>query len=138
MIDVGSVDWAWGGMMTAVGMSVVFGLLAVLWLLLHLIGRLDEAFARRAAAVEAAAAGREASASASAAPPATVTIRPEDAAGLDDETLAAIAIAVIKHADVRRKQAAPEMRTTAPGSHLWASRWVAVGRARQNAPWRRR
>lgn len=127
------IDWAWGGMMTAVGMSVVFGLLAVLWLLLNLIGRLDAAFARRAAA-----------AAAPAPPPVVpdaaprVTIAAADADGLDDETIAAIAVAVIKHADVRRKQAAPEMRTDAPGSHLWASRWLAAGRALQNVPWRRR
>nr|NLI51000.1 hypothetical protein [Propionibacterium sp.] len=132
MFDFSRVDWAWGGMMTAVGMSVVFGLLAVLWLLLWVIGRVDAAATERAAARVASAA----EAARPAAAPATVTITSQDA--LDDETIAAIAVAVIKHADIRRKQAAPEMRTVAPGSQLWASRWVAVGRGLQNAPWRRR
>jgi len=138
MFDFSHVDWAWGGMMTAVGMSVVFGLLAMLWLLLWGIGRVDAAAAERAAARLAAAGepARPAAAEAPEAPAPRVTITGPDA--LDDDTIAAIAVAVVKHADVRRKQAAPEMRTVAPGSQLWASRWVAVGRSLQNAPWRRR
>ena len=142
MFDFDHVDWAWGGMMTAVGMSVVFGLLALLWLLLRIIGQIDAATARRAAltgtnaALEAAGDERRAAASEPAVPSPTVTITHAD--GFDDATLAAIAVAVIKHADIRRKQAAPEMRAAAPGSQLWASRWVAVGRGLQNATWRRR
>lgn len=130
------VDWAWGGMMTAVGMSVVFGLLAVLWVLLRLIGSLDEASLRRRALADEADADAPDSLAADVPVPApTVTMTGAD--GLGPDTIAAIAVAVIKHADVRRKQAAPEMRTNAPGSQLWASRWVAVGRGLQNAPWRR-
>mgnify|MGYP001304144407 CR=1 FL=1 len=130
------VDWAWGGMMTAVGMSVVFGLLAVLWVLLRLIGSLDEASLRRRALADEADADAPDSLAADVPVPApTVTMTGAD--GLGPDAIAAIAVAVIKHADVRRKQAAPEMRTNAPGSQLWASRWVAVGRGLQNAPWRR-
>jgi sodium pump decarboxylase gamma subunit len=128
------VDWAWGAMMTVAGMGVVFALLIVLWALLRLIGRLDEAALRRATAIEQPDA--VALPGPSPAPAPTVTVTGAD--GLDDDTIAAIAIAVIKHADIRRKQAAPEMRAAAPGSQLWASRWVSVGRALQNAPWRRR
>jgi glutaconyl-CoA/methylmalonyl-CoA decarboxylase subunit delta len=122
MTNFALVDWAFGGMMTAVGMGVVFSLLAVLWLLLRLIGRLDEADADEPVPL---------------APVSAPTVTMVGADGMDDDTIAAIAVAVIKHADVRRKQAAPEMRTAAPGSQLWASRWVSVGRGRQNAPWRR-
>ena len=129
----GEVDWAWGGTMTALGMGVVFALLGILWLLLSVIGRLDEASTRRAARAAEAQLTAEAPPQPS---PAAVTVLGAD--GLDDETLAAIAVAVIKHADVRRKQAAPEMRTNAPGSQLWASRWVALGRGQSNTPWRRR
>lgn len=126
------VDWAWGAMMTVAGMGVVFGLLVLLWALLRVIGRLDEAEVARASAVEES----DAAGAAVLPPPPGVTVSNAD--GLDDDTIAAIAVAVIKHADIRRKQAAPEMRANAPGSQLWASRWVAVGRALQNAPWRRR
>ncbi|WP_203568925.1 OadG family transporter subunit [Aestuariimicrobium ganziense] len=132
------MDWGWGLMMTGVGMSVVFGLLALLWALLHLIARGDEWAARRAARAEAAAVAQAPAPKPVAAAPASPTVTIADPDGLDDDTIAAIAIAVIKHADVRRKQAAPEMRANAPGSQLWASRWVAVGRGLQNTPWRRR
>ena len=56
--------------------------------------------------------------------------------GPTPELLAAITTAVLTHVRVRRGQAAPEMREVQPGSHLFASRWVAVGRAYQNKPWK--
>ncbi len=52
------------------------------------------------------------------------------------DELAAIAIAVQLHQIVRRKQAAPAMRTHQPGA--LPSRWLAIGRARQSQTWPRR
>jgi hypothetical protein len=51
--------------------------------------------------------------------------------------VAAITIAVLTHKSVRRREAAPAMRSYWPGSLLYASRWVASGRARQNRSWHR-
>ena len=53
-------------------------------------------------------------------------------------TYAAITVAVVTHAEHRRRQAAPETRAFAPGSQLFASRWVAVGRSRTHTPSPRR
>ena len=49
----------------------------------------------------------------------------------------AVSVAVAVHADVRRKQGAPANRVYAPGSRLWASRWVAMGRSSQMTNQRR-
>lgn len=49
----------------------------------------------------------------------------------------ALTVAVLTHAEHRRRQAAPETRAHAPGSQLFASRWLSVGRARQFIPFRR-
>lgn len=103
----------WGLQITALGMGLVFGLLALLWGLLTLVLRLD-----REPAPEAPVA-------ASAAP------------GMDPDLVAAITIAVLTHKELRRHEAAPVMRSYWPGSLLYASRWMASGRARQNHSWRR-
>ena len=58
--------------------------------------------------------------------------------GLDENQVAAITVAVITHAESRRRKAAPETRAHAPGSQLFASRWLAVGRGFQNNPFTRR
>jgi hypothetical protein len=58
--------------------------------------------------------------------------------GLDEDQVAAITVAVITHAETRRRKAAPETRAHAPGSQLFASRWLSVGRAIQNNPFTRR
>ncbi len=50
----------------------------------------------------------------------------------------AITIAILRHEETRRLQAAPAMRSYWPGSLLFASRWVAAGRTRQGQSWRRR
>lgn len=60
-----------------------------------------------------------------------------DASGLTPEQIAAVSVAVAVHADVRRKQGAPANRVYAPGSRLWASRWVAMGRSSQMTNQRR-
>lgn len=101
---------SWGLQITALGMGLVFGLLALLWLLLTLVLKLDGPEAPAAAgAVQAAV------------PP-------------DGALVAAIAIALRAH---RGGLVAPTVRRHSPGSLLYASRWVATGRVRQNHSWRR-
>ena len=108
----------WGLQMTVLGMGLVFGLLAALWGLLALVLRFDKPPAP--APVDAGAAAISA------------------ASEMDPDLVAAIAVAVLTHKKVRRRQAAPAMRSYWPGSLLYASRWVATGRARQNRSWRGR
>jgi Na+-transporting methylmalonyl-CoA/oxaloacetate decarboxylase gamma subunit len=108
----------WGLQMTVVGMGLVFGLLAALWGLLTLVLRFDKPPAPSPA---------EAGAAPVSAP-----------AGMDPDLVAAIAVAVLTHKKVRRRQAAPAMRSYWPGTLLYASRWVATGRGRQNRTWQRR
>jgi sodium pump decarboxylase gamma subunit len=111
--------------MTAMGMGTVFALLLLLMLVLRGIGWADQrATRRRTGAVTTLA---------------DVDGEPnEGPEGLTPEEIAAITIAVITHARVRRGQAAPAMREVQPGSQLFASRWVAVGRSYQNQPWKPR
>lgn len=122
MADIGFGLW-----ITAVGMGTVFAMLLLLMLLLQGIGRLDGRRRRQpAGARPEPAVGLDGS------------VKPDqpDAGELSPELVAAITIAVITHVRVRRGQAAPAMRQVPPGSHLFASRWVAVGRAYQNKPWK--
>lgn len=110
--------------MTAMGMGTVFALLLLLMLVLRVIGWADKRAARRKTVAEVALADAA------------------DGGVADDsltaEEIAAITIAVLTHAKVRRGQAAPAMRQVQPGSQLFASRWVAVGRSYQNQPWKPR
>jgi Na+-transporting methylmalonyl-CoA/oxaloacetate decarboxylase gamma subunit len=99
--------------LTVVGMGLVFLLLALLWCVLTLLLQLDRPQPSSTAAPVAAAAP----------------------AGVPAALLAAIGVAVLIHRAVRRKQAAPLMRTHMPGSLLYASRWVAGGRHIQNQAW---
>lgn len=101
-----------GAQITVLGMGLVFLLLAVMALLIVVLLRLDKG--------EPVAEKRQEPAS----------ILP---AGLDADTIAAIMIAVAKHRAVRRKAAAPMMRTHRPGSI--PSNWVTVGRGLQNTSW---
>ena len=109
---------AWGLWIAAVGMGLVFGLLALLWALLALSLRLDRP---RPPAV------REAHAAEAGATP-----------GIAPELVAAITVAVLAHVAARRREAAPLARHYWPGSLLFASRWVDIGRSRQNRNWRPR
>ena len=118
---------SWGLSMTAVGMGLVFAMLALLWGLLTLVLRLD-----RPAAVPAPVA----SAQQDAAAPMSGDDAPDD--GIAPEVIAAITIATLAHVSARRREAAPLMRSSSPGSLLFASRWVTTGRARQNQTWQRR
>jgi sodium pump decarboxylase gamma subunit len=97
--------------LTVYGMGIVFLLLSVLALTIAGLVRLD----RPKAASPKAAKVRKA------------------ADGPDPALLAAIMIAVRAHIRVRRKQAAPAMRSHQPGT--LPSRWVASGRTRQNRSW---
>ena len=110
-----------GLQVTVLGLGIVFGLLVVLWLLLSLALRFEPG--PPDAATE----------------PARVSIRPLDGpAELEPRLVAAIAVAIARHAEARRRQAAPAMRSYWPGSLLFASRWVAAGRMRQGQSWHRR
>ena len=110
----------WGLEMTVVGMGLVFGLLALLWGLLTLVLRLDTPVADAAPEPQPDASG------------------PAMAPDMDAELVAAILVATLTHRAVRRREAAPAMRSHWPGSLLHASRWVAAGRSRQNHSWQRR
>jgi len=129
--------------MTLVGMGVVFALLAVLMAVLVLIGRLDDPARQSAPAPEPSpqpvpeqTVEPAPQPSASDAPPASSVEILTD--GLSVDQAAAVALAVVTHAEVRRQQAAPAMRAHAPGSQIHTSRWVAVGRGNQNTSWKRR
>jgi sodium pump decarboxylase gamma subunit len=99
--------------LTVYGMGIVFLLLGVLALIIAGLVRLDRPRPRPPKAEKARAS--------------TAT------AGPDPALLAAIMIAVRAHIRVRRKQAAPAMRSHQPGT--LPSRWVASGRTRQNRSW---
>jgi glutaconyl-CoA/methylmalonyl-CoA decarboxylase subunit delta len=108
-----------GLQITALGMGLVFALLSVLWGVLSILVWLD----RPPAPTHA---------------PATQPITlAATTSGADAEVQAAITLAVLAHIAVLRGQAAPLMRSAWPGSQLYASRWVADGRGRQNRSWRR-
>jgi sodium pump decarboxylase gamma subunit len=125
----------WGLQMTVLGMGLVFALLALLWGLLTLVLKFDPAPAEplspQAAAREAQHFA-EVTAGAAGARAAAPTVD-----GMDADLVAAITAAVLAHKAVRRGEAAPVMRSYWPGSLLYASRWVASGRMRQNRSWHR-
>lgn len=144
-----------GLQLTAVGMGTVFLLLAALMVLLMGLGHLDRPEPRRpltggldqdpaggvpvsgspegdtGALVEEARdradpdAGPDPATAQDA--PAAPVVRVH-AHGLDDDLLAAITVAVVRHAELRRRQAAPETRSVPPGAQLRHSRWVSLGR----------
>ncbi len=116
---------AWGLQMTVLGMGLVFALLALLWGLLRLVLWLDRPAAET---VPAETAPPEPAAAAAA------TAGTGDA-GMDAELVAAILVATMTHRAVRRREAAPVMRSYWPGSLLYASRWVGAGRSRQHRAW---
>jgi len=116
----------WGLWITAVGMSLVLGMLAALWGLLGLVMRLD-----RPPPEAVGTAGEE--------PPAAVDEAGVEAPeGMAPQLAAAILVAALAHKAWRRQEAAPLMRSYWPGSLLYASRWVAAGRVRQTNSWRHR
>ncbi len=100
------------------GMGLVFLLLALLWGLLTVLLRLDNPTAADEAPVKD--------------PWGTPTPQPPP---IPPELSAAMALAVLTHRAVLRKQAAPTMRSHWPGSILFANRWVAAGRHLQTQSW---
>lgn len=121
----------WGFQMMWLGMGTVFLLLILLMAVLMLLTRLEkQPAAEPIEAVRAAELSEGGEAEVQETDPnAWMTIA--DASGLTPEQIAAISVAVAVHAEVRRKQAAPVHRVHAPGSRLWASRWVSMGRSSQ-------
>lgn len=123
---------------TVLGMGLVFLLLALLWGLLELVLRFDRAPATEVSGKEATAEAEQIALAAEEAVGAQIPLPLSFPEGIDADTLAAIMIAVLTHKTVLRRQAAPVMRSYWPGSLLYASRWVATGRSRQNRSWQRR
>ncbi len=127
----------WGLQISVLGMGIVFGLLALLWGVLNLVMRFDQPAAHPDAApsgANAAIFGGEADGGLTAeAPP----VRVHQVDGMDADLVAAIAVATLAHKSARRREAAPAMRIYWPGSQLYASRWLASGRMRQNSSWQR-
>lgn len=117
---------AFGLNITLIGMSLVFALLALLWLVLTLIGKIDNLPFLKGGE-EADAAEDEPGESY------VVTNRRSDE--IEPDVIAAIGIAIAAHVAMRRRQGAPSMRMTVPGSQIFASRWVAAGRTRQTGGW---
>jgi glutaconyl-CoA/methylmalonyl-CoA decarboxylase subunit delta len=131
-------DLEFGVRITLLGMGLVFGMLILLWGILELALRFEH---RGETKTEVGAESRA---------PSTGPVGPGEAVrggpvvriagdGSPEPALvAAITVAVLRHAEARRLQAAPAMRSYWPGSLLFASRWVAAGRTRQGQSWRRR
>ncbi|MDO5534071.1 MAG: OadG family transporter subunit [Propionibacteriaceae bacterium] len=132
-------DLQWGLMMMVVGMGVVFLMLVVLMLVLMGIGRLDQGSRPKLEPAQPASTPEveEDGADAVEAAPAQPTVRIV-ADGLDENEVAAISVAVLKHAENRRRMGAREIRLHAPGSQLFASRWLAVGRGNQHSTFNRK
>ena len=127
----------WGLQMTVLGMGLVFALLALLWLLLTLILKLDKEPVVEVSAQESMI---EAERVAALADQAVGAQTPERATvnGMPADLVAAILVATYKHRKTMRREAAPLVRAVWPGSHIFASRWLATGRARQNNNWQPR
>lgn len=127
----------WGLQMTVLGMGLVFSLLALMWGLLTLVLHFDKAPAVDISAREATVKAEQIAAIADDAVGAQV---PERATvnGMQADLVAAICTAAMLHRNLMWRQAAPHMRAHLPGSHLFASRWVAAGRGRQNNNWQPR
>jgi len=130
-------NMAWGLQMTVLGMGLVFALLILLWGLLTLVLYLDKEpktpVSEREVHIEAERIAAVADDAIGAQVPEPVTVN-----GMAADLVAAILVATMKHKLTLRRQAAPLMRTYWPGSQLFASRWVAAGRSRQNYTWQAR
>jgi len=122
----------WGLQITVLGMGLVFSVLVLLWGLLRLVLHIEDRGARVPATGQATAPPDEEVPGA----PAGAETAPGD--GLDPDLVAAITAAVVAHKAVRRREAAPSMRTFWPGSLIHASRWVGSGRGRQTRGFQRR
>lgn len=133
----------WGLMMMVVGMGVVFALLLALMLVLIGIGRLDRQEGEKLTGKpkvdpeeKMLTIHPDAEVPDAITPPAKAVRIIAD--GLDEHQVAAITVAVMTHAETRRRMGGRETRAHAPGSQLFASRWLSVGRGNQNNPFSRR
>ena len=128
---------SWGLQMTVLGMGLVFALLTLLWLMLTLILKLDKDPVVEVSAQESMVKAERVAALADQAVGAQT---PERATvnGMPADLVAAILVATHKHRKTMRREAAPLVRAVWPGSHIFASRWLATGRARQNNNWQPR
>lgn len=123
----------WSLEMTLLGMGAVFLLLILLMVVLMAIGRIDSLSARRRHSAELeedagdGSEGQDTAVLGSSAPRAVIGGSEQ----LTAEQIAAVAVAVMVHVDPGRGKATPADRSYAPGSRLWASRWVSAGRASQ-------
>ena len=127
----------WGLQMTVLGMGLVFALLALLWLLLTLILKLDKdplvEVSAQESMIEAERVAALADQAVGAQTPERATVN-----GMPADLVAAILVATHKHRKTMRREATPLVRTYWPGSQIFASRWLATGRARQNNNWQPR
>lgn len=127
----------WGLQITVLGMGIVFGLLALLWGVLTLVMRFDRPAARPGAAPSDTIAATARSGAVEGLPAGMSPLAVHRVDGMDADLVAAIVVATLAHKAKRRHEAAPAMRTYWPGSLLYASRWLASGRMRQNKSWQR-
>ena len=126
----------WGLQMTVLGMGLVFALLALLWGLLTLVLAFDKApvaISAREAEVQAERIAAQADDAVGAQVPESPTVN-----GLPADLVTAILVATMTHRRNLRGQAAPHMRSSWPGSQIFASRWLAAGRSRQHNNWQPR
>ena len=117
---------AFGLNITLIGMSLVFGLLLLLWLVLFLIGKIDNLPFMKGGDKEAISEEE---------PAGSYSVSERQAHEIEPDLMTAITIAIAAHVSSRRRQAAPSMRMTVPGSQIFASRWLAAGRTRQTGGW---
>ncbi len=125
----------WGLQITVLGMGAVFGLLALLWGVLTLVMRFDRPVAAPGAAPSDTTATTAPGEAGDDAPAGTPQLSVHRVDGMDADLIAAIVVATLAHSARRRQEAAPAMRSYLPGSLLYASRWLASGRMRQNTRW---
>ncbi|MFT3848919.1 MAG: OadG family transporter subunit [Propionivibrio sp.] len=107
----------WGLQITALGMGLVFVLLALLWGLLTLVLALDRERDETAQPGE---------------PSRGASLSPADG-DLPGDLVAAIAAAVLRHRSTRLRA-----HSAAPREDAAGSLWVATGRTRQNTSWQPR
>jgi sodium pump decarboxylase gamma subunit len=117
MPDIGFGLW-----MTVAGMGTVFILLIMLWGLLWLVGWIDQRSLKKAQAVSA---------------PVAAAVQVESVEEFSPDEVAAITVAVLSRAQADKASLSLPPRAHEPGSHLFASRWVAAGRTFQHQLWTR-
>ncbi len=121
-----------GALLTLAGMGLVFAVLVLLWGLITLLLRFDQRRTPKQP-VQPPAQPAQVSKPADVEQGNAVVVERGQAGELSPEMLSAVMVAVRMHRRVRRKQAAPAMRTHQPGT--LPSRWVGAGRVSQNQNW---